>query len=158
MEQYFEIPNTSNHYKEYFDWFEKDEKNKMHVKNFFKRFDITTNRYAIYDGKLWIEDCKENRNKFGKQLAVKGKNGVVPFKKTSKIGKAWSALNIQEARKPFVGFFFPQCIGRIRSRLFHVKNKVFCSIECVDYDVQVKNAEFIEMKASEFFKIVEGEE
>ena len=159
MEQYFEITKESSHYKEYFDYLEADEACEKSVKSFLDENGIHTDYYAISRDKLWIDDTEENRNQFGSQLTKYGEQGLVAFKKTSKIGKKWTMLNVKKVRKPFVPFFFSDVYGKSHSRLFHVVKKLYCSIDCPERDTKVNTPqEFIEMKASEFFKIVEEQE
>lgn len=159
MEQYFEITNESSHYKEYFDYLEADEACRKAVKAFLEENNIHTEYYAIFGEALYIDDNQENRDKYGNQLKKYGEDRTVAFKKTSKIGRAWTESGIKEVHKPHVSFFFVNPSRSSRSRLFHVGEKLYCSIDCMGRSTKVKTPQgFIEMKASEFFKIIEDVE
>ena len=96
MEQYFEITSQSSHYKEYFDYLEADEACRKAVKKFIEENNIHTEHYAVFGGALWIDNNQENREKYGNQLKKDGDDGLAAFKKTSKIGRAWTGLGIKE--------------------------------------------------------------
>lgn len=159
MEQYFEITNQSSRYKEYFDYLEADEACRKAAKEFLEENNIHTKYYAIFGGALCIDDNQKNRDKYGNQLKKYGENRTVAFKKTSKIGRAWTESGIKGVHKPHVSFFFADASYSTRTRLFHVGEKLYCSIDCMDRSTKVKTPQgFIEMKASEFYKIVEDVE
>lgn len=159
MEQYFEITSQSSRYKEYFDYLEADEACRKAVKKFIEENNIHTEHYAVFGGALWIDNNQENREKYGNQLKKDGDDGLAAFKKTSKIGRAWTGLGIKEVHKPHVSFFFVDPSYSSRTRLFHVGEKLYCSIDCMNRSTKVKTPQgFIEMKASEFFKIIEDVE
>ncbi|WFR64172.1 hypothetical protein P9222_08345 [Paenibacillus amylolyticus] len=58
-------------------------------------------------------------------------------------------------RKPYVPFYFRGFGGgRIRSRLFEIDGTVYCSLDPFEGDPPEG---FVEMKASEFFKVIEDQ-
>ena len=159
MEQYFEITKESSHYKEYFDYLEADEACEKSVKSFLDENGIHTDYYAVFREALYIDDNPDNREKYGNQLMKHSVDGVVAFKKSSKIGRAWNELSIKGAYEPHVSFFFSDSSRSSRTRLFHVGEKLYCSIDCLERSTKVNTPQgFIEMKASEFFKIIEDAE
>ena len=156
MEQFFEITKESREYDNYFKYLADKESCRIAVNKFFDENNIASDKYKVEGGKLLMENTSENRAQFGKQLTKDSENGMVAFKKNSQIGRAWSALNVKTPIKPFVPFFFQGGFGQISTRLFNVGDKVYCSIKCVDYDMKfTAPIGFIEIKASEFFKIIE---
>lgn len=74
------------------------------VKKFIEENNIHTEHYAVFGGALWIDNNQENREKYGNQLKKDGDDGLAAFKKTSKIGRAWTGLGIKEVHKPAVSF------------------------------------------------------
>lgn len=156
MEQYFEITRKSIEYDNYFSYLSDSNVCREIVNQFFSDHNITSDTYSVDCGKLWISDNSANREKYGSQLSKDSRSGLTAFKKNSPIGRAWKALNVEVPNKPYVPFFFNGGLGKIRTRLFHVNDRVYCSIEAVDYDIKFTAPfGFIEMKASEFFKALE---
>ena len=80
------------------------------------------------------------------------------FKKNSEVSKMWIGLvkDIENFDKPRLLFYFNLIGHRWKERLFHIGDKLYCSIES---DGEVSTPDFvIEMKASEFYKVIEEEE
>ena len=156
MEQYFEITKKSIEYDNYFSYLSDANVCREIVDKFFTDHNIVSDTYSVDGGKLWISDNSVNRVHFESQLSKDSRNGLVAFRKNSHIGRAWNALSVKVPNKPFVPFFFNGGLGRMRTRLFHVNERVYCSIEGVDYDMKfTAPVGFVEMKASEFFKVLE---
>lgn len=156
MEQCFEITKESRAYKEYFNWDANQKEVHTVVNNFFKENSIESKYYYARSELLYIEDNEKNRRQFGGQLVKNGVDGIVSFKKASVLGKAWQALNLNAVSRPYLPIYFAGVAGKTRTRLFHIDDKVYCSIELCSSDMKLETpAGFIEMKASEFFKIIE---
>ena len=156
MEQYFEITKDSVYYKEQIKYEEDFRNEKAAVKEFMTTHGIVGSTYMLYKGYFWITDNIENRRKFAGQIRQETYRDYISFKKTSKIGRLFSNSGITRADKPFVPFFFSDCNGRSRTRLFSIEDKVYCSIEQIDCDERLRCPKgFIEMKASDFYKIIE---
>lgn len=158
MEQYFEITKESKHYQEYYDYDAARSRFADAIRKFNEENGINTDGYIIYDGYYWVDATAETVTKFKSQLRKERLQGCCSFRKNSAIGKAFIASGITKPSKPFVPFSFKDISGfSCRSRLFSFGKKVYCSISC-DYETDKKlecPAGFIEMKASEFFKIIE---
>lgn len=156
MEQYFEITKESAHYKEYFDYLEANEACKKSVKSFFNENNIHTNCHVIFREALYIDDNPENREKYGNQLMKHSIDGVVAFKKKSKIGRAWIKSGIKRVNKLNASSFFAiPSYSSTKTRLFHVGEKLYCRINCLERNTKVNTPQgFIEMKASEFLKLL----
>lgn len=154
MDQYFEITPESVHHKEYMDYLTDLINEGEAIKQFANENGIED--YGFSE-KLFLAKTGTNEVKtFEKQLAFSKRiAGYIPFRKNSKIGKAFADLNIKHAQKPFVPFFFKKCGNLMHTRIFEHAGKVYCSIE-TDLDEKLDcPKDFIEMKASEFFKIIE---
>lgn len=156
MEQYFEITKDSKHYQEYYDYEAARSRFAEDINKFNEENGINTDGYIIYDGYYWVDATAETITKFKSQLRKERLQGCCSFRKNSAIGKAFIASGIKKPFKPFVPFFFKDVTGfSCKSRLFGFEGKVYCSIS---YEANIKlecPVGFAEMKASEFFKVVE---
>lgn len=79
------------------------------------------------------------------------------FKKNTEVSKMWVELvkDIGHFEKPELLFYFDLIGHRWKERLFHIGEKLYCSIES---DGEVSTPDFaIEMKASEFYRVIEEE-
>lgn len=159
MEFYFEITVNSKYYDDYFKWRENSHIVNDRVVAFLKERDMEDiKEYSIMGDRLYILDTPENRQKYGKQLAVSRDSELVSFKKTSLIGRefAKSGIHNLEIARPYVPFFFSNALGKMKTRLFHDNKKLYCSIEFTEFNIEPNTPEgFIRMKASEFFKVIE---
>lgn len=102
---------------------------------------------------------KEDYAKFKDQFTQKQENyGGRTFKQISEVGKAWKSLKVTVLRKPFVPFFFRNSGVRNTTNLFMIENVLYCYIDngcSVEIDTP---QDFVEIKASEYHKIIEDYE
>ena len=125
-------------------------------KEFVKEHGIETKEYYQCTDRLMISPTENDVHKFKNQLKVDGQT----FKKNSIINKAWvetcKAKELKTPRK--AGWELADLIGkhiyRFRSSLFCLNDKVYGTFE-TDRDFQLPEEHFTELKASEFYKIVE---
>lgn len=141
------------------DAYETHEKNAKALGKLFAEFSkqngIQSNQVYITCNRLAFVPTQEDEEKFSKDFMV-GKPGE--FKKSSRLSKAWVSLckenGIEKVSEPFVPFYFNGVVGPCRYRLFKVGDTLFCTFTCnsnftaPDY--------FEEMKASEFYSVMEG--
>lgn len=158
MEYCFEITKDSEAYNCYFEYLNAKKESIDTLMNFIKsrNLPLPISECGISEDTLWVKDTKENRIKFTPYLKTNSENGMLAFKKNSSIAKAWKALNVKIIHKPCVAYnFLKGCIGKSRERLFNVDDKVYCSVE-PQWDMEVETPKgFIEMKQSEFYKMIE---
>ena len=161
MEKYFEVKKDSDFYKKYFDYVDMSDKVNELFKQFAKDNDIETKEYYQNTDRLIIIPTQEDRIKF-KGMFVQ--NSDTTFKKTAPICKSWINLckenGLVSPRKPNL-LWDSSCkldSYSTSSRLFHIGENVYGSIDnkC-DSDIELTD-DFIEMKVSEFWKIVEDSE
>lgn len=114
----------------------------------------TVGYYQVVD-QLMINPTDGDKAKFGTQMKVDERT----FKKNSVMNKKWVALckekGLTNPDKP--SWELASLIGghtRFRSRLFSIDEVVYGSFE-VDCTFELPAEHFTELKASEFFKIVE---
>ncbi|HEY8805698.1 MAG TPA: hypothetical protein VIM42_11455 [Clostridium sp.] len=123
------------------------------------KYEIDTHSYYCSNSAFYIVPTEKDLEKFGKILCKPVDNGLMAFKKTSKINKAWVDLleekQIAPTHKPFIQFYFDRGYGKTRNRLFNIGDTVYCSFEG-EHDFSNPEG-FEEIKGSEFFKIVEEE-
>ena len=161
MEKYFEVKQNSDFYKKYFDFVNMSDKVNELFKKFAKDNGIETKKYCQNTERLVIAPTQEDKIRF-KGMFVQNSN--TDFKKTAPICKSWVNLckenNLTTPRKPNLLWDSSCKLGSysISSKLFHIGEKVYGSIDnkC-DADIELTD-EFIEMKTSEFWKTIEDEE
>lgn len=155
MDKYFEIKPDCALYKEYF----AHEKAKEKIKEAFgkvrEKFGIETKVFYLKKDRFHIAATDKDMEKFSGMMK---KGNVGEFRKNSTPSKMWVELvkDIAHFESPELMFYFPLIGHRWKERLFHVEDKLYCSIES---DGEVSVPEFaVEMKASEFYKIIEDAE
>ena len=161
MERYFEVKQNSDFYNKYFDYIDMSDKVNELFKQFSKDNGIETKEYYQNTERLVIVPTQEDRIKF-KGMFVQ--NSDTDFTKTALICKSWVNLckenGLKSPRKPSL-LWDSQCkLGSYStsSRLFHIGENVYGSLDnkC-NADIELTD-DFVEMKASEFWKIVEDAE
>jgi len=159
LEKFYIAEEGSNLRKDYLTYIKNKEEVNNLIINFFKENNIKAKKYYVANTDLYIEATNEDKEKFHKQLC-KPENGLYRFRSNSQIGKLWletlKSNNIKILSKPFVPFYFNTDGGHFYSRLFDINNVIYCSI-MYDYDFK-PNDRLTEIKASEFYKIVEDYE
>ena len=161
MERYFKVTKQSNLYNQYMEY--KDNQKVMHniSKEFMNTQGIETDTYANQGNTFYIVPTEKDTERFAKSLCKSIGEGLRAFKAKSKVGKAWvetlEEKQIKIKYKPFVGRSFRNCMGKNRSRIFVIDSVVYCSFQN-DYDFEDTPEGFVELKASEFWKIVEDYE
>lgn len=159
MEQYFEITKDSKRYQQYINYQTKRKEAIEAMSKFMEEHDIPGSKFMLWEGYLWVPETSEIMEKFGKQFRDVRYKGFRAFKKNSVIGRAFAKANISMPQKPFVPFFFNDCsYGDFSTRLFNYKDGVYCSISAPNLPALKAPQGFVEMKASEFFKVIEEAE
>lgn len=158
MEKYYMVTEKSSLHKAWFDYKSNVSQVNEFVKNFISENGIETREYYVSDTEIYIVPSEKDVETFGNTLGATLENGLRKFKGNSKIGKAWvKALKdagLEVLRKPMVILFFRSSGGRFRSRIFDQNGVLYCSIDPAGEHEEG----FVEMKASEFFKIIEETE
>ena len=161
MEKYFEVKQNCDFYKQYFNYRDMSDKVNELFKQFAKDNGIETKEYYQNTERLAIVPTQGDRVKFKGMFVA---NSDTDFKKTAPICKSWVSLckehGLKSPRKPSLAWDTSCNLGSysISSRLFHIGEKVYGSInnKC-NADIELTD-DFIETKASEFWKIVEDAE
>ncbi len=153
MEKYYIVTTDSPIYKEYIDYKAMSEKVNTAFVEFAKEQGFETHEYYQSAERLYICPTDGDIDKFGKYFK-KDTPGL--FKKNSLPAKAWvnkcKALGLKSPHKPILSFEF-RVFGLTSSRLFMINNVLYASFKAYcDFD---NLAGFKELKASEFFKVIE---
>jgi len=153
MERFYIVTSDSSIHKDYLDYREMSEKVNGAFVEFAKEQGIETHEY--YQSAQYLHICPTDGDtvNFGKYFK-KDVPGL--FKKNSPLAKAWvnkcQALGLKSPYKPNLGFEF-RVFGRTSSRLFMINDVLYASFRA---DCDFKNlAGLKELKASEFFKVIE---
>lgn len=156
MDKYFEIKPDCALYKEYFAHEKAGEKIVAAFNQVREKFGIETTVFYLKKGRFHIAATDKDMEKFSGMMK---KGNVGEFRKNSAPSKMWVELvkDIAHFERPQLLYYFSCLLGRRwKERLFHIGDKLYCSIES---DGEVSVPEFaVEMKASEFYKIIEDAE
>lgn len=142
-------------YKEYFAHEKAKEKIKAEFEQVREKFGIETKTFYLKKDRFHIAATDKDMEKFSGMMK---KGSVGEFRKNSAPSKMWVDLvkDIAHFERPELMFYFRLIGHRWKERLFHIGDKLYCSIES---DGEVSVPEFaVEMKASEFYKIIEDAE
>ncbi|HEX3038187.1 MAG TPA: hypothetical protein VHO94_04240 [Oscillospiraceae bacterium] len=161
-EKFYIVTDKSKLHKEYFEYRENFKAVTEVAQEFFKEHGIDPNTsYCPCTCALYLIPSKEDKEKFASQLSKNCDNqGLYKVKETSKLGRAWvdtlSKNHLSVLRKPLPQFYFRTLTGRGDYRLFDIDGTLYCSYQ---NDNDFPNPDgFTEIKASEFFKIIEDYE
>lgn len=158
MEKYFKVRKENHIYNDYFKWWNNLDNVKRRWEQFRKLEGIESTQF-VPKQELYIIPTEVDLINFGRFLYKDVfPGGLRKFKKTSSVQKDWERFcknNLELIDKPRLFYDFPTT-GKTRTRLFHYKDEVYCSIEneFIDENYIVPEG-YEEIKPSEFYKIVE---
>lgn len=142
-------------YKDYFEWVGNLDAIKKLFNGIKEKYGIEADSFYEYKDTFKIIPTGKDRKKFDSMLK---KTSYGEFKKNTEISKEWvnGVKEIGRIEKPHLIYYFSLLGHRWKERLFHIEDKLYCSIES---DGEVSVPKFaLEMKASEFYKIIEESE
>ena len=157
MNKYFEVKPGSTLYEEYFAYLGNRKKVTAAFDKVCEEFGIETKSFYMTNRTFRIVPTDADREKFSGTMK---KTSEGEFKKTSEPYKLWMSLtkDIAPFTKPELFYYMKDLIGRWRERMFDVDGKLYCSIER-ESEEEMETPEWVdEMKASEFYKILEESE
>lgn len=159
MEKYFIVTEKSDLHKDYLDYRENSRLINEHYKEFAKENDIEAEEYCPSNKYLHIIPTEKDLERFDKVLLKPTGQGLRSFKLNSKIAKNWAKSltekGLKVLSKPYIPFYFRNGFGRSRTRIFNIGEAVYCSYEADRNNIECPEG-FIEIKASEFYKIIEN--
>lgn len=159
MERYFIVTEKSSLHEEWFNY----KENRREVRDLFAKVredqGIDSEEFYVTNEHLYIVPTDKDLEKYASVLCSPINDNLQKFKGNSKIGKSWvNALKEAELKvlyKPRLIFYIKHEGGKYRSRLFDVDGVIYCSIDPCQSEVPKG---FIEIKGSEFFKVIEDAE
>lgn len=160
MDKYFEIEKGCKLYDDYFKWNDDTEKIRKVYDKFSSTYKIETEIFLPTKNRLFIIPTERDKDSFKTDFTQKyGEKGLRQFKCNSEISKAWKRMvaDMPIPRKPHYLRYGFALYGQYSERLFHVGEKLYGSIS-TQYDNFSLMPWMKEMKASDFFKIIESEE
>lgn len=125
-------------------------------KEFAKKHDIETTQYYQCTDQLRISPTSNDIEKFKEQLKVDRKT----FKMKSAMNKEWVELcKVNGLKTPYkpaweLAELISPKFYKFSSRIFSLGDKVYGSFEA-DSPFELPEEHFVELKASEFYKIIE---
>lgn len=156
MEKYFRIPKEHRIYGMYVEFKDMSKRINEAFVEFAKENGIDTSEYYQTTESLYICPTEKDEEKFGKYFK---KNIPGEFKKTSPLSKAWvkkcKELEIKTVRKPSLAWEFG-IFGSSRQRIFMIHDVLYASLSTNRDFETLEGLE--EIKASEFFKVIEDYE
>ena len=158
MEKYFKVRKENHIYNDYFKWWNNLDNVKRKWEQFRKLEGIEATQF-VPKQELYIVPTQVDLINFGRFLCKDiFPDGLKKFKKTSSVQKDWERFcknNLELIDKPILFYDFP-VMGKTRTRLFHYKDEVYCSVDNENLNDSSEIPEgYEEIKASEFYKIVE---
>ncbi|MNO75226.1 hypothetical protein D3C76_662560 [compost metagenome] len=160
MEKYFMVTEENILHKDWFDYKNNSKAVRELVREFFESHGIGATEYYVTDDEIHIVPNESDTEAFGSLLCAPIENGLQKFKKSSAISKAWvralQDAGLKVLRRPMLILYFRSFGGgRFRSRIFDQNGILYCSIDPV---VGEAPKGLVEIKASEFYKIIEEAE
>lgn len=160
MEKYFIIKSQSiidewNRYNEELD-------NQINTfKEFKAEHGIEAHEFYLTDTFLEIVPTQNDFKKFKPQFTkTPSKFGLYKFKNTSEIGKLWKitgkSKQIKSCHKPILMWSLKGANlgGRSSQNMFEIDGILYGHLE-LDYDYTLEDGQVEEMKASEYYRIIE---
>lgn len=157
MNKYFEVKPGSALYEDYFAYLGNRKEVMAAFDKVCEEFGIETKSFYLTNRTFRIVPTDADREKFSGMMK---KTSDGEFKKMSAPYKMWISLtkDIAPFTKPQLFYYMKDLIGRWRERLFDFDGKLYCSIES-ESEEEMETPEWAdEMKASEFYKILEESE
>lgn len=154
MNKYFEVKPDTALYEDYFAYLGNRKKVMDAFDRVCEEFGIESKSFYLTNRTFRIVPTDADWEKFSGMMK-KANDGE--FKKTSAPYKLWMSLvkDITPFNRPQLFYYMKDLIGRWRERLFDVDGKLYGSIES-EREEEIETPEWAEeMKASEFYKILE---
>ncbi|SES69200.1 hypothetical protein [[Clostridium] polysaccharolyticum] len=156
MEKFFIFAKDGVFYTEYMKYKEDLKANRIVFNNLREKFGIEATEYLPRKEYLFIVPTLKDEDKFNEQFtAERHDNGLRKFRRYSEVGKAWVRLvrDTKVPQKPNLFRYINGC-GCWRERIFEIGDILYCSIHTDYADIKLDN-DVVEMKASEFYKLIE---
>lgn len=157
MEKFYRALPDSRLHADYMEWEDCCEEMREIIDSLFEEYGVEATRYSAGKFGLAIEATPGDLEKFKGQFKKGHIHGIFEFRKNSHICKEWAKRSerIKMRRKPFLSLYFDHASCRMSTRLFQIDGVVYCSIDAGDVAPKDK---LVEIKASEFWRVIENYE
>lgn len=160
MERYFEIVKGCKMYEDFFKWIDETEKIRKIYNDFSNTYGIEAEQFLPTKSRLFIVPTEKDKDKFFMDFTRDyGEKGLRQFRCNSDIGRYWkrAVADMPIPHKPHYLQYGFALYDKYTERLFNVGGKLYGSI-CTQSNAFKLTDWMKEMKASDFFKIIESEE
>jgi hypothetical protein len=156
MEKFYQVDPLCRLHSNYINYLEDSSAACRAFNSLAEKYGIETSEFYPGTSRLAIVPTEKDRVTFEKQLTKRVRSqGLIFFKVGSKIGKEWAEIvkDLRNTPRPRVSLNLKEFIPRATERIFALNGIVYCSI---DTETEYVKPEWLqEMKASEFFKVIE---
>lgn len=152
-EFYMTVSPDSALYRDYFEWVKDHEEILAVFGRMKEKYGIETSRFYPYKDRFAIIPTIADKEKFKLFFLKDGES----FRKSCEMSKVWvnEVKRVKFTRKPAPAFYWNEYVGSSTSRLFDIEGILYCSIK-TEYEFR-ECPEWAEtIKASEFYKVIEG--
>ena len=160
MKKYFiiESPEIKEHYATYLADLEKQ---RLLFREMAKRYGISAKEFYVTEKQFMIVINKTDQAKFKDQLLKEVySDGLVKFRESSEIGKAWKKRAAEEKIKRVDTVILMWLLrgknlsGRSRQNIFEIYDTLYGSLD-LPHDFEIDPGQVTEIKASNYHKIIE---
>ncbi|HJI48721.1 MAG TPA: hypothetical protein OIL97_04095 [Oscillospiraceae bacterium] len=158
MEKFYIVEKDSILAKDYLEYLAFAEKFTDLFEKFAKENNIEASEYYLSTKRLWINPKGQDYKNFGNSFL---KSELGKFKINSPLNRKWVELckenNLSKViHKPYLPLYFYTFEGKCSSRLFKIKDTIYCSFSMDKYFKAPSGLK--EIKGSEFYKAIEDGE
>lgn len=147
-------------YEDFFKWIDETEKIRKIYNDFSNTYGIEAEQFLPTKSRLFIVPTEKDKDKFFMDFTRDyGEKGLRQFRCNSDIGRYWkrAVADMPIPHKPHYLQYGFALYDKYTERLFNVGGKLYGSI-CTQSNAFKLTDWMKEMKASDFFKIIESEE
>lgn len=161
MEKFFILTDKCGYKRDFIAYRDNLHKVNTFIKDFFKEEGILTAKYSVYDGQLYIVPTDEDLVKFKNVLSKPIGDGLMAFKKNSKIHKSFisklSDRGIKLIERPSLWYYMGNFYGSFSSSVSLIGDEMYLKLT-LSKDKEINEVGFKEIKASEYYLAIEEEE
>lgn len=160
MEKFFIITDECKYKKDYLDYKQNIKDINEIVKEFFTENDIETSQYFVDTDKLYIVPTDKDNENYDKVLNKPIQQGLRAFKKNSGINKMFykkvNEKGLKVLNRPNLWMYMNGFYGSMRTTTLLVGDTMYLKLS-IDYDREINEKGFKEIKASEYYLVIENQ-
>lgn len=159
MVKFFIITDECGYKDDYKNYRKNVEDVSEVVAEFFNENAIEAIQYHLTSNQLYIVPTNKDLEKFDKDLNKSIEYGLRAFKKKSKINKLFiqklKSRNLSILDRPNLRMYIDGFSGRMSTTTYLVNDVMYLRLS-TDYDVEINEKGFNEIKASEYYLAIES--